>query len=274
MIPNGNSKPNIERFLGFQDEYDRYRPEAPPMVIELLTTYLGRRPSLVADVGCGTGLSTFLWKDAADAVTGVEPNPDMLGKALDKLRHLEDSDQSLSFVQGYSNQLPFAGESVDIITCSQSFHWMDPFSTLQEISRCLRPGGVFAAYDCDWPLVLQPDIEARYNRLIAGADDLLAGLQPASEQAHKWDKEGHLARIKASGVFSYVREIVYHHTESCDAQRYVGLMLSQGGIQTVLKLAPAALEQDIAGFTADVEQFFQGRTLPVVISYRMRIGVK
>ncbi|SDM55208.1 hypothetical protein SAMN05216191_11421 [Paenibacillus jilunlii] len=42
MIPAGNSKPNIERFLGFQDEYDRYRPEAPPIVIERLTRYLGR----------------------------------------------------------------------------------------------------------------------------------------------------------------------------------------------------------------------------------------
>ncbi|MBW4082112.1 class I SAM-dependent methyltransferase [Paenibacillus sp. S150] len=274
MIPTGNSKPNIERFLGFQDDYDRYRPEAPPIVTELLATYLGRRPSLVADVGCGTGLSTFLWKDAADRVTGVEPNPDMLGKALDKLRLLENPPQSLSFVQGFSNQLPFLPDSVDIITCSQSFHWMDPTSTLREISRCLRPGGVFAAYDCDWPLVLQPAIEARYNQLISTSDNLLAGLQPAAEQAHKWDKEGHLGRIKASGEFSYAREIVFHNTENCDAQRYVGLALSQGGIQTVLKLAPSALTQDIAGFSADVEQYFQGRTLPMLISYRMRVGVK
>lgn len=274
MIPAGNSKPNIERFLGFQDEYDRYRPEAPPIVIELLTRYLGRRPSLVADVGCGTGLSTFLWKDAAETVTGVEPNSDMLSKALEKLHFLQDSAPSLSFVQGFSNQLPFSPDSVDIITCSQSFHWMDPDSTLQEVSRCLRPGGIFAAYDCDWPLVLKPDIEARYSHLIATSEALLTELQPAAEQARKWDKEGHLARMKASGVFTYAREIVFHNTENCDAQRYVGLMLSQGGIQTVLKLAPAALTQDIAGFTADVEQFFQGRTLPVLISYRMRVGVK
>ncbi|OKP85341.1 SAM-dependent methyltransferase [Paenibacillus helianthi] len=274
MIPTGNSKPNIERFLGYQDDYDRYRPEAPPIVTGLLTNYLGRRPSRVADVGCGTGLSTFLWKDAADAVTGVEPNPDMLGKALEKLHLLGSGAETLSFVQGFSNQLPFPPCSVDIITCSQSFHWMDPASTLQEISRCLCPGGVFAAYDCDWPLALQPDIEVRYNQLIAAADDLLAELQPAAEQAHKWDKAGHLARIKASGAFSYVREMVFHNMEDCDAQRYVGLTLSQGGIQTVLKLAPAALAQDIADFTAKVEQFFQGRTLPVLISYRMRIGVK
>jgi ubiquinone/menaquinone biosynthesis C-methylase UbiE len=274
MIPAGNSKPNIDRFLGYQDEYDRYRPEAPPLVIELLSNYLGRRPSAVADIGCGTGLSTFQWKDAADSVTGVEPNPDMLGKAQEKLDRLHSGTESVSFVQGYSNELPFSSGTVDIITCSQSFHWMDPASTLQEISRCLRPGGVFAAYDCDWPLVLNPAIEARYNGLIATSDDLLAGLQPDAEQARKWDKEGHLGRIKASGCFTYAREIVFHNTEACDAERYIGLALSQGGMQSVLKLSPASLEQDIAEFSAEVKNYFRGRTLQVLISYRMRIGVK
>lgn len=273
-IPAGNSQPNIERFLGFQDEYDRYRPEAPLLVTELLTNYLGARPSLVADIGCGTGLSTFLWKDWADRVIGIEPNIDMLGKALDKLRLHSDPGESLSFLQGYSNQLPFEDGTVDIITCSQSFHWMEPVSTLKEISRCLRTSGVFAAYDCDWPLVLQPEIEARYNRLITMADELLAELQPAAEQAHKWDKAGHLARIQASGAFSFAREIVFNHTETCDAERYIGLTLSQGGIQTILKLGSTALEQDIADFSAEVVHYFQGWTLPVLISYRMRVGVK
>jgi hypothetical protein len=151
---------------------------------------------------------------------------------------------------------------------------MDPASTLQEISRCLSPGGVFAAYDCDWPLVLNPAIEARYNGLIATSDDLLAGLQPDAEQARKWDKEGHLGRIKASGCFTYAREIVFHNTEACDAERYIGLALSQGGMQSVLKLSPASLEQDIAEFSAEVKNYFRGRTLQVLISYRMRIGVK
>lgn len=273
MIPAGISKQNIDRFLGFQDEYDRYRPEAPQMVTKLLTNYLGRRPALVADIGCGTGLSTFLWKDDADSIVGIEPNPDMLGKALDKLAR-QGQQTSLSFVQGYSNQLPFDAGSVDIITCSQSFHWMEPVSTLQEITRCLHQGGVFAAYDCDWPLVLQPDVETRYKQLISAADELLEVLQPAGEMAYKWDKEGHLGRMEASGCFSFSREIVFHNTEDCDAKRYVGLALSQGGVQSVLKLGSSALEQLISEFSAAVEQYFQGRTLPVHISYRMRVGIK
>ncbi len=38
-----------------------------------------------------------------------------------------------------------------IVTCAQSFHWMEPESTFIEVARILRPGGVFAAYDYDRP---------------------------------------------------------------------------------------------------------------------------
>lgn len=272
MLPKGNSKPNIDRFLGFQDEYDRYRPEAPAIIIKLLTDYLGGRPSQVVDIGCGTGLSTFLWKDAADRITGIEPNPDMLDKALEKQRRVGAA--PLSFIQGYSNQLPLPSDSVDIVTCSQSFHWMEPVSTLQEISRVLRKGGVFAAYDCDWPLALEQNVEKRYNQLLTKTDEVLASLIPDADRAHKWDKEGHLSRIQSSDSFSFAREIVFHHTEACDSQRYIGLTLSQGGVQTLLKLDSSVLDQDIADYTAAVEQHFQGRTLQVLISYRMRIGIK
>src|ERR1700685_3598340 len=39
----------------------------------------------------------------------------------------------------------------DIVTASQAMHWFDPELALPEIARLLRPGGVLAAYDCDWP---------------------------------------------------------------------------------------------------------------------------
>lgn len=274
IIPEGNRKENIDRFLGYQDTYDRFRPEAPPLVAELLCQYLGGRPAAVADVGCGTGLSTLIWSQAADRVTGVEPNPDMLSKAQEKLGRLPEGQATVSFIQGYSNQLPFAPGSLDIITCSQSFHWMEPSSTLLEFARCLRKGGIFAAYDCDWPPVVHPQVEAGYNRLIENADKLLHSLQHEEERASKWNKEGHLAQIQKSGHFSFSREIVFHHTENCDAHRFIGLALSQGGLQTVLKLAPERLEQDIAEFARTVEAYFAGRTLPMLLGYRMRIGVK
>jgi hypothetical protein len=77
-----------------------------------------------------------------------------------------------------------------------------------------------------------------------------------------------------SGVFRYTKEIVFHNMEECDAERYVGLTLSQGGLQTVFKMGATDLDAAIEAFRGDVDSHFRGRTLEVMFSYRMRLGVK
>ncbi|MBV8225541.1 MAG: hypothetical protein JO232_10170 [Verrucomicrobia bacterium] len=61
-----------------------------------------------------------------------------------------------------------------MITASQSFHWMEPVSTLHEVARILRAGGVFAAYDCDWPPVSDPVADAAFAECHRHAEKLLA----------------------------------------------------------------------------------------------------
>ena len=100
-----NHQSNVDRFLGFQELYDAHRPAAPQKVKELLTLYLGKKPELVMDVGCGTGLSTFIWGGAANRVMGIEPNSDMRLKAEEKLGSAEPSGTAFSFRAGYSNDL-------------------------------------------------------------------------------------------------------------------------------------------------------------------------
>ncbi|MEF2967453.1 class I SAM-dependent methyltransferase [Paenibacillus sp. M1] len=273
MIPEGNLRSNVERFSGFADVYDRYRPEAPKLVVELLSNYLERKPDLVMDLGCGTGLSTLVWRDRAERVIGVEPNDDMRSIAEAKLRALPGSGHT-SFVPGYSNQLNAADESVDIITCSQSFHWMEPVSTLEEARRVLKPGGIFAAYDCDWPPVLDWRLEQEYNLLSEKADALIARETEQEEQAVKRNKNEHLQNLRNSGVFRYTREIVFHNKEICDAERYVGLLLSQGGLQTVFKLGLGELEPDIERFRTHARELFRGGTKEILFSYRLRLGIK
>ncbi|MWV43278.1 methyltransferase domain-containing protein [Paenibacillus sp. HJL G12] len=275
-IPAGNRHGNIERFSGFEDTYDRYRPSAPRQVIDILSSYIGRKPGRVLDIGCGTGLSTFIWMNHAEEVVGIEPNDDMRGKAEAKLRSQPDHDAkgSIRFISGYSNQLDFKDGSADLITCSQSFHWMEPISTLAEAARVLQPGGVFAAYDCDWPPTASWQAEKSYVELLGHADMLLRERQEQQDQAIKRNKESHLQSIIQSGKFRYAREIVFHNQELCDADRYIGLALSQGGLQTVMKLGMNDLEEEIRQFKAHVIEHFQDRTLEVLFSYRMRIGIK
>lgn len=298
-----NRQSNIDRFLGFQQLYDDHRPEAPVKLTELLIAYLGKKPGLVVDVGCGTGLSTFVWRHAAERVIGVEPNPDMLSKAREKLKEAERSldkakekpaeprrmdknalpdgsdgslqEADISFETGYSNRLELADGAADIITCSQSFHWMEPASTLQECARVLADGGVFAVYDCDWPPVLGWRAEQAYLALIKLSEQLLKQWVRSEEAAVKRDKEQHLAVIRESGLFRYSRELVFHHEEAFNAERALGLALSQGGIQAVLKLGQgSALEQAIGRFKDRLDDYYAGASRQTLLSYRLRLGVK
>lgn len=272
MLPDKNLKGNIERFSGFSGYYDRYRPEAPQMVVEILSRYLGRKPSLVVDLASGTGLSTFIWKNHADRIIGIEPNRDMRGKALEKLGSFADA--GISFEEGYSNRMNLEDGSADIITCSQAFHWMEPSSTLEEVSRVLKDGGVFAAYDCDWPPTVHWELENEFVKLHGKADEIVDRVQKPQDKALKRNKNEHLRNLKASGRFRFTREIVFHNFEKCNAERYVGLALSQGGIQAVLKSCLPDLNADIDRFTDIVKGHFEEKTLDIMFSYRLRLGIK
>ena len=73
---------NLERFSGFAEEYDAYRPSPPAVLRNILVELaMATRPNLVVDIGSGTGLSTRYWAESADRVIGIEPNHDMRTRA-------------------------------------------------------------------------------------------------------------------------------------------------------------------------------------------------
>ncbi|WP_284036930.1 class I SAM-dependent methyltransferase [Neobacillus sp. 114] len=269
----GKFKNNIDRFNGFSSLYDHNRPSCPTEVVKILTAYLKDRPKLVIDVGCGTGLSTFIWLNEAEKIIGVEPNDDMRNVAVSNWEACQKP-TSLKFVKALSHQLGLPDETADIITCSQSFHWMEPQSTLKEFERVLRPNGIFAAYDCDWPPTCDWRLEDHYKKLISHAEHRLSQLLSPERQAHRWNKEEHLHQIQQSGLFSFAKEIVFHNLEKCDAARYANIALSQGGLQTALKFGVQELEAAFLDFRRHVEEVFSGETKEVLFSYRMRIGIK
>ncbi|WP_449619766.1 class I SAM-dependent methyltransferase [Robertmurraya sp. Marseille-Q9965] len=264
---------NIDRFTGFGALYDRNRPSAPEEVVKILTNYLKDKPKLVIDVGCGTGLSSFIWHGVAEKIIGAEPNDDMRKVAESRLEE-DGAPTNLSFVKALSHQLGLPDESADIITCSQAFHWMEPESTLKEFARILRPNGIFAAYDCDWPPTCNWHLEEHYNKLYSHTEEHLSQLLSSGEKIHRWPKGEHLQQIQKSGLFSFAKEIVFHNWEECDAERYANIALSQGGLQTALKLGVKELEIAFTEFKNHVEEVFAGETKEILFSYRMRIGIK
>jgi SAM-dependent methyltransferase len=295
---------NSDRFSGFADLYDANRPSPPDALGPLLCSYANIRTPEVIDLGSGTGLSTRWAAGWARSVVGIEPNDDMRSQA--DARPVP----GVTFLAGVSNSTGLADSSADIVVAVQAMHWMEPASTLAEVTRLLRPGGVFAAIDADWPPVSGvPGAEnawAVVHRRIRVFEARLAiGLEGSALRAsvndndpalvdedladtHRnrampdgvtsWSKSRHLANIAASGHFSLTRELLFDSAEASEgdsAERFIALLRSQGSYQGLVRrgLSDADIGTDV--FASIVRAAYAGAAFasPLSFSWRVRLGV-
>lgn len=263
-----NAINNADRFSGFADTYEEARPAMPFYPVKVIQQYLGRSPDTVVDLGCGTGLSTAAWKGNCKKAVGVEPNDDMLTIALSK------QDDNISFIKAFSHNTGLPDKFAEAIICSQSFHWMEPLGTLTEVNRILKDGGIFATVDCDWPPVCNWVAEKAYCDLFKRVTEIEQQDPEIGNRYHKWSKSKHLSNIEQSGYFRFAREIVFINEEKCDSDRFVKIAISQGGLQSILKIKPELILSHIDKFRKTVEEVFGQRTFDISFCYRMRIGVK
>jgi SAM-dependent methyltransferase len=275
------------------------------VLADVMTRYAGGdRPRLVVDLGSGTGLSTRWAATWSSEVIGVEPSDDMRARAV-----AVTNDANVQYVNGWSNASDLADGCADIVLAVQALHWMDPSSTFTEVTRILRPGGVFAALDCDWPPSVgnavaeqawhtaraivavherrlatssPPDAPAdRASSSSPQSDELrpaVAG-KPASavtiaDGVQYWHKGEHLGRMVASGRFQHCVEIAALSEERGDADRFVQLFKSQGDYQALRRhgLDDAALGVDT--FADDANAILGSGDHPFWFTYRARIGVR
>jgi SAM-dependent methyltransferase len=206
-------------------------PRPPVILLDLLPFFAQtQRPSLVIDLGSGTGLSTRFWADRADSVVGVEVNPEMRAYA-----ETVTSEANVRYVAGPSHATGLPNACADIVTSAQSLQWMEPTRTFDEVGRVLRPGGVFAAYN--------------YNSLLTGSsevDQAFAAVRDTVGRLHeelglnrskrRWPVTSE--RLKASGKFRFTSETSVHSVESGNADRLVGFLLSEGSVTTLLERVP------------------------------------
>jgi SAM-dependent methyltransferase len=261
---------NIERFSGFANLYDRYRPAPPQVLAGILTRYTGvTRPNIVVDLGSGTGLSTRYWSTTARQVIGIDPTADMHRQA----EALSQAD-NISYQAGFSHDTGLPDGCADIVTCSQSLHWMDPEPTFIEVRRILRDGGVFAAYDYDWPpRTGRWEADLAYEECVNRVRELESN-QVKAPGVRRWGKSQHLARMQASQCFRYSREIVVHHIDLGNAERLHGLVLSQGSVMTLLKQGYSPAELGLERLKAAAERELGPEPQEWYWSSRVRIGIK
>ena len=254
---------------GFAARYHAYRPKPPSALLELLRQLAGtRRPRLVVDLGSGTGISTAVWAPHAERVVGVEP--------LDEMRAIAeagDAPPNVSFRAGVAQRTGIPDGAADIVTCAQSLHHTEPAGTLAEIGRILRDGGVFAAYDYDWPPIVHWDANRAFDAFMDGVRALRMkhGIRREQEQ---WEKDEHIERMHRSGIFRHVTELSLHNVERCTAERLVGFACTISLVLPVLDLGLSDAELGLTALRETAERTLGAEGLPWYVTYRVRAAVK
>jgi SAM-dependent methyltransferase len=183
--------------------------------------------------------------------------------------HEMTEEPNVEFRHGFSHETGLEAGLADIVTCSQSLHWMEPAPTFAEAARILRPGGVFAAYDYD----IFPTVDWELDQALleyGGRRGDLRRRRDVTVGADRWSKVGHLDRIRESGEFRFCRELVLQSVEDGDAERIVGLLRSIGMIGGEDVDAELRLDE----VEAVARLVLGDRTVPFRFGYHVRVGVR
>lgn len=115
----------------------------------------------VAEIGIGSGLNLPLYTKAVEQIIGIDPSPELLRKATERLplsRH------PVHLIQASAEALPLADKSVDTLVMTWTLCSIpDPRRALAEMQRVLRPDGqlLFAEHG----LAPEPQVARWQHRL-------------------------------------------------------------------------------------------------------------
>jgi demethylmenaquinone methyltransferase/2-methoxy-6-polyprenyl-1,4-benzoquinol methylase len=111
-----------------------------------LVSRLPRDGGHVLDVATGTGLVAAELVPRGFRVTGVDQSPEMLASARRR------SGARVELVEASAEALPFDDASFDHLTVTYLLRYVeDPATTLVELARAVRPGGVVASLEFGVP---------------------------------------------------------------------------------------------------------------------------
>uniref|UniRef100_A0A804LWV1 Methyltransferase type 11 domain-containing protein n=1 Tax=Zea mays TaxID=4577 RepID=A0A804LWV1_MAIZE len=116
---------------------------------EMAKTYL--KPTIggtIVDASCGSGLFSrlFIKSGLYSLVVALDFSENMLKQCNQYIKQENISDERLVLVRADISRLPFVSGSIDALHAGAAIHcWPSPACAVADISRVLRPGGIFVA---------------------------------------------------------------------------------------------------------------------------------
>ena len=129
--------------------YAAFRPSYPPSVLQAICSFMtshGSGFNLALDVACGSGQSTFFLSERFPQVVGVDISAAQVANARARCPTHQSNGRHVEFEVGSADKLPIESSSVDLVTCAQAWHWLDPARFYAEAKRVLNAKGTLAVY--------------------------------------------------------------------------------------------------------------------------------
>jgi SAM-dependent methyltransferase len=104
----------------------------------------------VLELGCGAAQWSIFLAGRGARPIGFDLSANQLGHAR---LLMAEFGTSIRLVQGSATELPFSAAAFDVVFCDHgAMSFADPYDTVPEVARVLRPGGLFA-FSMTTPLV-------------------------------------------------------------------------------------------------------------------------
>jgi 2-polyprenyl-6-hydroxyphenyl methylase / 3-demethylubiquinone-9 3-methyltransferase len=176
----------------------------------------------VLDVGCGGGLLAEEFARLGCLVTGADPS----ASALDCARqHAVATRLPIEYVHAAGENLPFSASSFDVVCCCDVLEHVDDVTLiLQQISRVLKPGGVFF-YD-----TINRTLMSKLVAIKLAQDWTLTRFIP--RDVHVWEKF-----IRPEELVTHMQACALQHAGS------VGLSAMCNPVRALLALAKKRMGQ-------------------------------
>lgn len=173
----------------YAERVSSYKENAYQEYVSFVRRFAKKQDRLL-DLGCGSGLSTFMFSHFAKEVTGVDISPILIQIAKEKHRA-----RNIEFRRADILNLPFPNESYDIVSSFLTIeHLYDIAGALSEMVRVAKIGGLI--------IILAPNLMSPFNELYNLADAVFVRKNrlPWQKKSNPW-KAIYLAMYNAGLLF-------------------------------------------------------------------------
>lgn len=209
-------------------DYDSARPGYPQELYDIVIDFAGiGKGADVLEVGAGTGQATDLFLQEEFRFDLLEVS----GEQVTFLKQKYGDNPKVTVKKDYFEQYE-TEKKYDLIYSATAFHWVDSSIGYPKAWEMLKPGGTLAVF---WHM---SSVTYYEGGIFDGLNALKKKYLPGESLGFDTDgiqqvKEKRITQIQSGDCFGMPEVYEYRWTDSYDADRYVTLLNTYSGTQTL-----------------------------------------